>query len=74
MQIRFVQTADLRELESTANLLLVEGWEMHNPIVFLPNGDYFMQFVRYTPRRVYGTEAVSMATISPEPFGGETLR
>jgi len=48
MRVKFVESEDLEVLESTANMLLMEGWERDSTVQFLPNGKYFMSFVKYT--------------------------
>jgi hypothetical protein len=48
MQLKFVECTNLEELESTANFLLLEGWERDSVVQFL-NGKYLMTFQRWTP-------------------------
>jgi len=47
MQIKFVKTPDLEELESTANMLFLNGWERNTNVQVLPNGEFFMEFIKF---------------------------
>jgi hypothetical protein len=48
MRVKFIKTSDLGELEATANLLFIEGWERQSNVILLANGEFFMEFVKYT--------------------------
>jgi hypothetical protein len=50
MRIKFVKTSDLSELESTANFLLLEGWERSSSLIVLPSGEFVMGFDDYRNR------------------------
>jgi len=63
MQIKLVKTADMEELEATANLLLMNGWERNTGVQVLPNGEYFMEFVKFT--RMNQPELVPVADDIP---------
>ena len=47
MQIKLIKTPDLEELESTANMLFLNGWERNSNVQVLPNGEFFMEFVKF---------------------------
>jgi hypothetical protein len=54
MQIKFVRSPDLDILESTANMLFMEGWEAYSGLQTLPNGDFLMAFIKYGYSRQTG--------------------
>ncbi len=47
MQLKFVRSADLDVVESTANLLLMNGWEVYMGLSVM-TGEYMMIFCRHS--------------------------
>ena len=62
MQAKFVKTANLGELESTANMLFVEGWDRDSPLQICPDGEYLMTFVKRIRRGEDSPPGVRPAT------------
>jgi hypothetical protein len=52
MRVKFLESTSLEEMESSANLLLLEGWERDSALQILPSGEFLMTFVRYSREQV----------------------